>query len=187
MEPSRRVLARGAVWSLPVVAVAAAAPAVASSLCPTVAMTAEIIDASWDRLNFTNTSAITVPAGTTITVVLQNRATSNNSLTIGTLTGVTRTSGTSPITLAPNATTTYTFTVNAAIAPGGNVRFRVGWNVWNYAAHASVTFAGTALAACPASKSCASDVNDVIGSICPTGYTAPAPPASIQKAPTVRR
>lgn len=187
MGPSRRALAQGVAWSLPVVVVATAAPAVASSLCPTVAMTAAIVNASWDRLIFTNTSTITVPAGTTITVVLQNRASSNNLLTIGTLTGVTRTSGTSPITLAPNATTTYTFTVNAPIAPGGTVQFRVGWNTWNYAAYASVTFAGTPLAACPASNSCASDVNDVIGSICPTGYTAPAPPASIQKAPTVRR
>lgn len=187
MGPSRRALAKGVAWSLPVVVVATAAPAVASSLCPTVRMTAAIIDVNWDRLIFTNTSTITVPAGSTITVVLQNRASSNNRLTIGTLTGVTRTSGTSPITLAPNASTTFTFTVNAAIAPTGTVQFRVGWNVWNYAAYASVTFAGTALAACPATNSCASDVNDVIGSICPTGYSAPAPPASIQRAPTVRR
>lgn len=61
----------GAAWTVPAVAVAAAAPAFAASGCYSVSVSAQIPNNGYDRITLSNPSPW-VPAGTVITWTVQN-------------------------------------------------------------------------------------------------------------------
>lgn len=76
-SPSRRTVVRGAAWSVPVIAVATAAPAFAASPCPTVTL-------SWASLgNGTQFSSTTV-GGVTVTLTLSGASGAANNRTVST-------------------------------------------------------------------------------------------------------
>lgn len=86
---SRRVIARGAAWTVPVVAVASAAPAMATTACASFTAAESYATNQSDTITLTNNSTVEIPAGTTITWQFQNVASSTQTISIANLSGVT--------------------------------------------------------------------------------------------------
>lgn len=86
---SRRVIARGAAWTVPVVAVASAAPAMAATACASFTAAESYATNQSDTVTLTNNSTVEIPAGTTITWQFQNVASSTQTISIANLSGVT--------------------------------------------------------------------------------------------------
>ncbi|HNM97153.1 MAG TPA: hypothetical protein PKK40_04355 [Marmoricola sp.] len=160
-RPTRRAVARGVLWSLPVVSAAVAAPAYALSICPGGTIAGSIASSTRDQITLTNNGPGVIPAGTTITWEIQNVRTSSATLTLGTVSGVTLLSGTNPITLASNASTVWTFNISADIPVGGSVSWQYGINGFFYNSRVSVS-------ECANLIKCVSDRGNVIGSTCPS-------------------
>lgn len=120
----RRALVGGIAWSVPAVASVMAAPAFAASGCYSVSVTG-FAYISGDLLVLKNAGTTTIPAGTVISWKVQNVSGNTRTYTINSLSGVTLTSGNSPVSVPNNSAVTFKFTLNAALAPGGTVQ----WNL----------------------------------------------------------
>jgi hypothetical protein len=164
-------LARSAVWSIPVISAVAAAPAFALSPCPAGTVSGSIPSSSFDRITITNGGPGSIAAGTTITWTIQNVRSSSATLTLGTVTGVSLSSGTNPISLASGASTTWTFVTTVAIPVGGAVWWNFSIAGWTY--NSSVSMENCI-------KGCVSDRGSTIGSVCPTAPAVLATPTTTQ-------
>ncbi|HRW18954.1 MAG TPA: hypothetical protein P5181_08925 [Dermatophilaceae bacterium] len=166
--PSRRQLAAGLAWATPVVLLTTAVPAYAASGCPTVTGPTGLLDPNYDQWTF-SVGAVPLPIGTKVTWTLTNLQTTNNPHSyaftqVGTSWSIV---GTSPASLAQNASTTWTLTSTAVISGTFVVRIRdVGQSVYNYRSTLTISFAGTSKAACPSITLCANDLNNVLGASC---------------------
>ena len=167
---TRRQLARGTAWAVPVVAMAAAAPAVAASGCPTIAARAAIAPNNTDRLTVTNTGDVPIPTGRIITFTIRSLRTTNGAFTLGIQSGV-LVVGSPPTTLPPQTDVTMLFTTTAPVSPGGTVFWDYGLSSYNYDSRLTLNAAG----GCAASSACASDHQDVFGTVCPGGGSPVAP------------
>ena len=184
---TRRRVTASVAWTLPVLAVAAAAPALATSGCPDLAVAEVPLSASADRISATNLAgSVSIPAGATITWLLENETATARTVTVSSLNGV----GTATISqaLAANGTVTFTFTTTATIAGGASVSwaYAIGATdvaAWNLRSQIRIAFSGT-LAACPAETFCTSVSGTVVGTACPAA-TLPVAPARALPAPAV--
>lgn len=172
---SRRVLVQGTAWTVPVVSIAVATPALAaSSGCPsTVTFTGDINGAGLDQLTVTNTGTTPIPAGTTLTWELQNVSGATRTYSF-VLTGLSLTLGTSPVTVANGSSTTLVFTVTTAIPPGGTRSWTVntGSNKFSsYRYNSMLTLGPTCTALCLSDNG---TVTNTFGTTCPTGSGARA-------------
>ncbi|RYB94653.1 hypothetical protein EUA93_10050 [Nocardioides oleivorans] len=77
LRPSRRAMVRGAAWTVPVVAVAATAPAYAASACPTTTL-------AWSALGNGNVFASTTVGAVTVTLTVSGVTNAANNRTIST-------------------------------------------------------------------------------------------------------
>lgn len=168
---TRRALARSAVWSIPVISVVTAAPAFALSPCPAGTVRGSIPSSTLDRITITNSGPGSIPAGTPITWLIQNVRGSSATLALGTVTGVSLSSGTNPISLASGASTTWTFITTVAIPVGGTVWWNFSITGFTYNSRVNMDDCITG---------CVSDRGSTIGSVCPTTPALIATPTATQ-------
>lgn len=173
-EVSRRGVTRGAAWAVPSIAVAAAAPAVAATVCPGATFLGVIFSATLDQITVTNAGPVPWPAGTTITWVIQNVRTpaGSSAFSVAPVSGLTV--GSVPTSIARNASATILFTRTTALAVGASVYWRFSLAEYRYNSRITVNFAGTTLANCPSVTACISNRFNAIGSTCPTPVAAAA-------------
>ncbi len=176
---SRRTLATGLAWSVPVIATASAAPAFAASGCPTIAAVEAMMSAASDRITLTNNGLVAIPTGTTITWQIQDLSGTARTITIASQTGVTTTP--TSFLLGANATATKTFTTNAAWASGATVRWNytngdMGVASWNYRSRMTVSGFPAPLSQCPSSSACTSVTGALTGNSCPSAAAPAAAP-----------
>lgn len=169
---SRRRLASGIAWSVPVVVSAVAAPAYAASGCPELTVAGYLTTSSYDRVTVTNSGTVTWPIGTTITWTIQNRSSNSDTFWILSRTGVSQ-SGASSITVAPGATGTLTFTTTAAVAPGAFVRWVMTSTDYTY--YSTITLSYPVMPTSCSPRACFSGTwNGGYGATCVGGGTAAA-------------
>lgn len=161
-RPSRRSVAAGLAWAVPVVTLGAAAPAMAASGCPTMTYVLDDSHSGYDEVRITNTGTVALPVGTTITWVVQNRAGIAATLAFisGGLSGVS--ASVSSIGITAGGTATITFTLTAALAPGASLYWRYTITGWNYATRITVN-------GCVGATACRSSYYYTPGTACPTG------------------
>lgn len=161
----RRTLVTGAIWVAPVVVASVAAPAFALSQCMTGTVVGTIPSNSYDQITVTNNGPVKIPAGTQITWVVQNVRTTAATLALVSTSGVNLTSGTNPVSITSNGTTTWTFTTTADVPVGGTVWWRYSITGFTYNSKVAVDTCFTG---------CVSDRVTLIGTVCPTGAGAAA-------------
>ncbi len=157
-RPRRRAVTAGLAWALPVVAVGAAAPAFAASGCSTFSFALDDSHAAYDQVTVTNTGTRVLPAGTTITWLVRNRATTNATLAITAVSGVTASPTSAGITAG--GTTTFTFTLSAPLAAGAALYWRYTITGWNYATRVTIN-------GCAGATACLSSLSYTPGTACP--------------------
>jgi hypothetical protein len=169
---TRRGVARGAAWSVPLVAAVAAAPQAAATVCPGASFLGVIFSATQDQISVTNSGPVPWPAGTTITWVIQNvrQPAGSSAFAVGPVSGLTV--GTVPASIARNASARVTFSRTTALAVGASVSWRFSLAEYRYNSRVTVSFVGTTLANCPPLTACISNRFSEIGSTCPTGGAA---------------
>ena len=160
-RPSRRTVAAGLAWAVPVVTLGAAAPAMAASGCPTMTYVLDDSHSGYDEVRITNTGSVALPAGTTITWVVQNRTTAAATLSFitGGLSGVS--ASVSSIGITAGGSATITFTLTAPLAPGALLYWRYTITGWNYATRITVN-------GCVGATACRSSYIYTPGTVCPT-------------------
>ncbi len=161
-------MVRGAAWATPVVVAAVAAPWAAASPCPTFTVVAQLVNQTTDRILITNTAPVIIPAGVTITWTVENRFNGANTINIGTLSGVTLTSGPDPFTFpARGVQQTYTFLTTSAVPQNSTLSWAHTWARFNYETTVILNFAGAApLDGCPNQSFCASMNGSTPGAVC---------------------
>ncbi len=85
---SRRTIAAGAAWSVPVLTVASAAPAFAVSGCPVITAQELAVGSDADRISLTNVGPQTIPSGTTIAWAIRNMTGSDRTITVSSVLGL---------------------------------------------------------------------------------------------------
>jgi len=130
------------------------------------------VNQTYDKITLTNTSTVTIPAGTTITWTVHNSSSAADTITLSSLAGVSST--TTSLTIAAGVTATITLTTTAAIAPGGSVSWQYNAAHWNFQGRVTMSFAGTTLATCPSVSGCVSIFGSNPGTACPTTALAAA-------------
>lgn len=161
-RPSRRTVAAGLAWAVPVVTLGAAAPAMAASGCPTMTYVLDDLHSDYDEVRITNTGSVALPVGTTITWVVRNRASAATTLSFisGGLSGVS--ASVSSIGITAGGTATITFTLTAALSPGASLYWRYTIYFWNYATRITIN-------GCVGATACLSSYYYTSGTDCPTG------------------
>ena len=147
---------------------AVAAPWAAASPCPTFTVVAQLVNQTTDRILITNTAPVIIPAGVTITWTVENRFNGANTINIGTLSGVTLTSGPDPFTFpARGVQQTYTFLTTSAVPQNSTLSWAHTWARFNYETTVILNFAGAApLDGCPNQSFCASMNGSTPGAVC---------------------
>jgi hypothetical protein len=95
--------------------------------------------------------------------VIQNVRTTAATLSLGTFGGVSLIAGTNPVSIASNASVTWTFQVAADIPVGGTVFWQYSIAGFTYNSRITLNEAG-----CTPVSRCVSDRFNVIGTTCPT-------------------
>ncbi len=186
-RPTRRQVTTGAAWAIPVVVLAAPAPASAvSPTCPS-ATASGVISGGLDLWTITNSGPATWPAGTTITWTVQNRRGSNDTFSVPATTGLTPT--TRPATtLADGATVTWSFATTGAVSANSSVSVSLQSTRYTYDSTFVISFSGTSLSFCPSIQVCASDRWITFGAVCASaGLAAAARAAPGPELPDPRR
>jgi len=165
----RRAVTAGLAWAVPVVVVGAAAPAYAASACPALTYALDDSHSTFDQILIRNAGATPLPAGRTITWVVQNRTTAAATLAVVGVVGVTASPTSVGITAGGRAT--LTFTLTAPLAPGATLSWSYTITGWNYASRVTVN-------GCTGATACLSSNLYTPGTACPTAGPAAAPAAA---------
>ena len=167
MEPrrplvSRRTIAKGAAWAVPVIAVGAPVPAMAASGCISGTVTATPgVGSGADMITVVNTGPGTIPAGTTVMFRLRNNPLFFSQFTPDAVSGVDWV-GTSAIFLTPGQVINKTLTVTADVPPGGTIWWQFGTQSHWWTSYTNITPEG----GCGTIEGCASLSNSVPGMQC---------------------
>ncbi len=190
--PSRRTVSRGLAWSVPVIGVAAAAPALATSGCPDITVAEAQATTTSDSITLTNSpTSVPIPAGTTITWQLQNRTNVARTVTLNSLVGLQTSPLITSFALPANGTVTVTFTTTATWPIGGTVSFNfdigsAAFAAWNLSSRFTLSAYPAPLTGCPNASACRSvqpsGGTSIYTSTCPTA-PAPAVAARTQAVP----